>query len=204
MANPRFCSHCGAALNSAAKFCAACGKPIAPQDTTQRPDAPPPAPAAPAETVLGVLPGAVRHSGFLGIKTEAFVIVFTSLRVLFAAQTTEMMKANVLRARDIAKEQGKGFFGQWGAQFGANSGHEYRQRSPQDILAEQPANFFLPISHLRRIHLWEAQSSDEDSVRISYYIEFETGAEKHKFSINDLDIRAWKQQLQQTYGSIVR
>lgn len=204
MANPRFCRHCGAELSSAARFCAACGKPVSAQTVSPNPAAGQPAPAAPSETVLAVLPGAVRHSGFLGVKTESFVIVFTSLRVLFAAQTAEMMKANVMQARDAAREQGKGFFGQWGAQFGANAGREYLQRSPQDILAEQPTNFFLAVNQLRRMHLWEAQSSDDDSVRISYYIEFETGAGKHKFSINDLDLRAWKQQLQQLYGSIVR
>lgn len=205
MAGARFCSNCGSQLNSTSRFCPACGKPVV-QDAASQPAPPQPAPDAYAEreTVLNVIPGAQRHSGFLGIKIETFHIVLTNTRILFAAQSGDMMKANVQRARDQAKDQGKGFFGQWGAQFKANSGHEYMDKSPQFILAEQPGNFYINVDQLRSIKVWEHQSSDENSYHSDYYIEFEIPGGKHKFSFNSLNVREWKREFQRLYGNIVR
>jgi len=205
MAGARFCSNCGKALNPTSRFCAGCGKPV-PQDETSQPAIMPPAQDAFAgrETVVNVIPGAQRHSGFLGLKVQVFHIVLTNMRILFAAQSGDMMKANVMRARDEAKEQGKGFFGQWGAQFGANSGREYMEKSPQFILAEQPGNFYINADQLRKIRVWEQQSSGEDDYSSSYYIEFEIPGGKHKFQFNSLNVREWKRELQQLYGNIVR
>lgn len=215
MAIPYFCSNCGAQLNATAKFCASCGKPTrketdpapaphepAPRAAVTAAAAPVPASSAPQECALAVLPGAVRRSGLMGLKHEMFVIVFTDRRVVFAAQTSEMMKANIQRARDAAKVEGKGFFGQWGAQFGANSGSEYLQIPPQQILAEQPANFYLNNDQMRRIRLNEQH--DDESAISTYTLEFETLGGKFKFHFNNMDIRGWKKQLQQYYGSIVR
>jgi len=204
----RFCSNCGAQLSVTARFCASCGKAV--QQQTAAPSltaASTPAPVVPAssqpqETILGVIPGANRRSGFMGMKIENFVIVITNLRVIFAAQTAQMMQANVQRARLEAKEGGKGFFGQWGAQFGANSGRQYFELAPQQILTEQPTNFFLPANQMRSIKLWESQG-DEDSTS-TYYMEFDTPAGKHKFDFGSLNIRALKDQLRQIYGNIVR
>ena len=204
MANPQFCSKCGARLGATARFCPECGKAIldAPVNQPAQAAAPTPAPAAPQEMPLAVLPGAVRKSGFLGMKQEAFVIVFTARHVLFAAQTSEMMKTNIQRARDEAKEEGKGFFGQWGAQFGANSGREYLSLPPQTILAQQPGNFCFAINQLREMKLKE-QRDDENGLS-TYTLDFETAGGKYTFHFNNLDIRGWKQQLQQLYGNIVR
>ena len=211
MSDTRFCSNCGAELSATANFCGSCGKQFGKAgERVAAPIQPPAAawpqtqPASAQETVIGVIPGGMRRSGFMGLKMEAFVIVLTTSRILFAAQTSEMMKANIQRARDQAKQQGKNFFGQWGAQFGANSGEEYLCKSPQFILAEQPTNFYINADQLRSIHLWESQSSDENSVNSTYYIEFEIPGGKHKFSFNALNIREQKRRLQQFYGNIVR
>jgi len=154
------------------------------------------------EKVVGIIPGATRHSGFIGIKTESFIVVLTNMRIIFAAQTSEMMQANIRRAKDDAKQQGKGFFGQWGAQFGANSGHQYLEIPPQQILAEQPTNFYITRDQLQSVRVWES-SGDEDAVS-TYYMEFRTAGGKHKFTFGQLNVRDLKKQLQNIYGDIVR
>lgn len=210
----RYCSHCGKPLNPQANFCGACGKPTPARTAplaAHRPQSAVPAPAAqvavqaqavPHETVVGVLAGASRRSGFMGLKAEAFALVLTDQRILFAAQTNAMMKENVQRARDEARQQGKGFFGQWGAQLGANSGKQYLQMTPAAILSENPANTFYHAGQIRSIRVREAQG-DEDSVS-TYWLEIETAVGKEKFHFNHLDTRAVKRQLQQLYGDIVR
>jgi hypothetical protein len=225
---PRYCSNCGAQQNGTANFCASCGKPFqksgdpAPQHpvtaaaAAPTPNAPLPyspstapvqpavqaAPAPTSETVHLVIPGAARHSGFLGLKVESFVIVCTSLRIIFALQTTQMMQENIKLARDQAEQQGKGFFGKWGAQFSANSGKKYWEIPPQQILAETPDNFAIERQQLRSIRMRE-EYSDENTAS-SYKLEFDTTAGKHKFRFGSLNMRELKKQFQQMYGNIVR
>lgn len=172
----------------------------APSPVKQAPPAP--VPPMPQEVVVGVIPGAVRQSGLMGLKMETFVIVLTNLRLLFAVQTQAMMMDNVKQARNAAKQQGAGFFGQWGAQLGANSGQQYLGMQPQQILAENPGNYFLPANQLRRIHLKEVD--DDDGGATQYFIEFEALSGKQKFRLNHMRTRELKKQLQQYYGNIVR
>lgn len=229
MADPRYCSKCGTQLRPTSNFCPTCGKavPKAAEQMSHHPESPrvlspaalpssPPStinpkfqpapqdqvPAPSIETVVGIIPGATRHSGFIGIKTESFIVVLTNMRIIFAAQTSEMMQANIKRAKDEAKQQGKGFFGQWGAQFGANSGHRYLEIPLQQILAEQPTNFYITRDQLQSVRVWES-SGDEDAVS-TYYMEFRTAGGKHKFTFGQLNVRDLKKQLQNIYGNIVR
>lgn len=218
MGEPRYCSSCGAPMSSAAIFCPSCGKQVVREQvagqqhqqvfaipTVLQPAAPPAPQAAPAqmqETIHIVLGGGNRHSGFLGFKVESFMIVFTDLRVIFAHQTTQMMSENVKRARDEAEQQGKGFFGKWGAQFGANSGKHYWHMPPQQILAEQPTNFAINREHLRSIRM--RQEYTDENAPDSYQMEFDTVAGKHKFKFGHLNTRELKKQIQSIYGNIVR
>ena len=221
MGEHRYCSKCGAQMNITANFCAACGKQVVsggntaqtrPEDSSVRaaqqhvvlavPLESRPASAQAEETIQIILGGAARHSGFLGLKVEIFFIVFTNLRIIFAHQTGQMMSENVKRARDEAEQQGKGFFGKWGAQFGANSGKHYWQMPPQQILAEQPTNFAVNREHLRSIRMRQ-EYSDENSPD-TYQMEFDTAAGKHKFKFSSLNMREMKKQIQAIYGNIVR
>jgi len=138
----------------------------------------------------------------LGLKIEPFIIVFTNLRIIFAFQTTQMMQENVRQARQQAEQEGKGFFGKWGAQLGANSGKQYQQVPPQQILAETPNNFAIHREHLRSIRMREDYST-EDSPS-TYTMEFDTVAGKHKFKFGHLNMRDLKKFFQQLYGNIVR
>lgn len=154
------------------------------------------------ETIQLVIPGVNRHSGFLGLKVEMFILVCTEWRIIFARQTTQMMKENVAQARQEAEQQGKNFFGKWGAQFGANSGKQYWEKQPEQILAEQPDNFALRREELRSIRLRE-QYNGEDAAT-THKLEFETAAGKHKFRLGDVNAKEYKKQFQRLYGNIVR
>ena len=222
MEDPKYCSYCGSGLNADSNFCPSCGKLVqkenAPSQQTDSSAAVKPTAAGPArysavtpqpeapmpsrETICLVLQGAARHSGFLGLKVEQFVIVFTNLRIIFAFQSMDKMKENMLRARAEAEKAGKGFFGKWGAQLGANTGKEYWEIPPHEALVETASNFAIDREHLRSIRLRE-ETGDENAVS-TYRMEFHTTEGKHKFRFGNMNMRELKKQLNQLYGNIVR
>ena len=206
----RYCEQCGQPLGADVRFCGRCGRPVMGdvpvkgdrQIMGDLPVAPTVQPAdGPAEIVLGVIPGAARSKGFLGLGRTAFVIVVTSHRLIIATQTNEMMKENIRRARDEAKAAGKGFFGQWGSQMGANFGRHYLTLPPQQILAEHPENTFILPSQLKEVRIQE--EGDDDSPT-TYKLRLKTHAEKIEFTFQWLDERAARQLLEQLLGAGVR
>ena len=217
---PRYCRFCGAPLSESANFCPSCGKqvsksaesstttpinmPVVPTRpaTQTQPATQTLSPAPNAESIHLILPGANRHSGFLGMKVENFIIVFTNRRILFALQTQKKIQENIQKARQTAENQGKNFFGKWGAQLSANNGSQYWEFPPHRILAEEPENFAIEREHLRSIRMRE-QGGDEDAVS-TYSMEFDTTAGKHKFRFGNLRIRELKKQFQELYGNVVR
>ena len=97
----------------------------------------------PVEQILGVAGNLVRTSGFLGMKRQTFSVILTNYRVIFAEMTKERINALIEQARQSAKAQGEGFFGQWGAQLGTSFNYHqiYWQMPPDAALAESPNNF---------------------------------------------------------------
>ena len=160
---PRFCTACGTPLAEGHAFCTACGAPVpspAPQAEPAPPAAPvaaPPAPvaapapqpapqpAAPGERILAVLGNLTQTGGFMGMKAKTYSIIITDWRLIFAELTKERITAMVNQARDAAKAEGKGFFGQWGAQIGTSFNYHqvYWEMAPEAALAETPGNFAI-------------------------------------------------------------
>jgi len=130
------------------------------------------------------------------------MIVFTNLRIIFALQTTQMMQENVKRAQLEAQREGKGFFGKWGAQLRANSGKQYWQIPPQQILAEHPSNFAINREQIRSIRMRENYTHEDAASTYTMTLDTTTG--KHKFRFGSLRIRDLKKQFQQLYGNVVR
>jgi len=133
------------------------------------PPAPPIRGAAPAEVVCGVIPGAFQRKGMLGLGQQAITLVLTNYRVIFAMQTNQMLQEQVRQVQSEAKEEGKGFFGQWGAQLSASSKY-YQQKAPGAILAEQPGNFFIPHNQLRAVkfHVVHGGDNSPDEYRLEF------------------------------------
>jgi hypothetical protein len=150
----RFCTSCGAALTPADHFCSSCGKPLA--SPTQVPPpapvyAPPPAPPQPAvnnEALIGIIPAVSRKKNLMAM--EGFNIIVTQRRMIFAVMTNDMIN-------QAAKQAGKegGFFG--GMLNAATVGYTFYKRyltmPPDAALAENPQNFAVELSQIRKIKI---------------------------------------------------
>ncbi len=169
---PRFCTACGGALAEDARFCTGCGAPVA--TPVEAPAAAPVATpvatpvAAPAQTderVVSVIPNASLKKGFMGISRTSYVLVFTERRIIFAEVTKDMLKQSVADARDAAKSDGKGFFGQWGAQLGAYSklAEAYLVLPPDEALAQNPENFAIDKASVEKAKLKSGMVGDADT-----------------------------------------
>jgi len=167
-----YCGNCGAELIPNTKFCGNCGMTQQPQpqqsqpsqpygnlNTAAAPFPPPPPPSdlnqfstqAPVdtptqqgsgETVMGAI--FLRRMKSLG-RYDSFTGVVTNQRLIFAQLTSQMAKDAAMQARDKAKAEGKGFFGQWGEQLKATFSYtqKYLTMAPAAILVETPGNFAI-------------------------------------------------------------
>lgn len=136
------------------------------------------------EKIISVIPGAYRPKSF-GRK-DSFTIICTDERTIFAQFTGQMMKDAVKEARDKAKEEGKGFFGQWGAQMSSTSNYHnrYWETAPADILAETEGNFDLSHAQLDKLKAKKKVEHDDDSFEVKTELQFESGKNKYKFMID--------------------
>ncbi|MCS7060138.1 MAG: zinc ribbon domain-containing protein [Anaerolineae bacterium] len=204
---PRFCAHCGAPLSREARFCGQCGQSVgAPAGAPASSPISSPAtePVAPAEPVLGFVPTVQRRSGFMGLKAEAFTIMVTPARLVFVPIGSEEMKQAVAEARERAKQAGKGFFGQWGAQLGwLGILHERLATTPVDAtLASRPGSFFIPLFAIKRIKI-DVDVGDEDSPTTTHLV-IDTQADKHSYELTSGNSREVKALLRQVLGDNVK
>lgn len=116
-----------------------------------------------AERTIAVIGNLTRASGFMGVKQKAYTLMITDRRLLFAELTKERMNAVLAQAKEEAKAQGKGFFGQWGAQLGGsmNQHQAYWQMSPEEALAEAPGNFEVDRGAIKEVKFKTGISDDE-------------------------------------------
>ena len=175
-ATPKFCTGCGGALAEGARFCTGCGAAVAPA----------PAPAASGERPVAIIPNASLKKGFMGMKVTSYTLVLTESRIIFAEATAAMLKQSVADARDAAKADGKGFFGQWGAQMGAYSklAQGYLSMDPALALAENPGNFAIEESAIASSKLKRGMTGDSDTnATPDRLIIKTTGGEKYTISL---------------------
>jgi len=171
------------------------GPPPAYDPAPRRPSAPP------GEGVVGVIPLLERRKGLLG--SESFTLVLTLERLIFAKMTAQMLKEIVAQARQEAKAQGKGFFGQWGAQLGAYSAHaqRYLQMPVEAILRENPDNFQIPVAQVRKVRIrsgyHDQDHSDPDRLEIH-------AGNKMRFSLKGASAGEAKKVLRQVLGDRVK
>jgi len=179
-----YCGSCGGALQSADAFCTTCGAPVAPPAV---PVASAPAPAATppsAEQVLAVIGGLTLVGGFMGLKQKAYTLIITERRLVFAEITKEKATAAVNAARDQAKAEGKGFFGQWGAQIASAGSYNdaYWRMSPDAALAETPGNWAIERSQFQGAKFRTGMSDENTQTPDVLTIKASTG--KWKFNVS--------------------
>lgn len=200
MSEPRFCGACGGVLQDGDAFCTTCGVPSAVEVAPAAAPAPAPAPASPAggEQILAVVPKLTLVGGFMGFKQTTYTLVITERRLVFAEFTKERATAMVNAARDGAKAEGKGFFGQWGAQLKSAAGYEnvYWQMSPDAALAETPGNWAIERSEYQGAKFRHG-TSDDDGNSSPDVLKIKAASGKYKFHISG-SLRDLKKTFQET------
>jgi hypothetical protein len=103
------------------------------------------------ERVVGVIPVARTKAGMFSTKT--WTLVFTTHRLILAEMTKQAVSAQTERARAGAKDAGKGFMGQWGAQLKSSIsfGAHYLAFDPDAVLAESPDNAAILAAEIRAL-----------------------------------------------------
>jgi hypothetical protein len=199
----RFCSNCGQPVVSDARFCGSCGSPLntppvsAPVLTPTEPNITPiPQSTAPSavpvfsdsEPVLGAFL-ASRKTGIF--SQEGVHIILTGKRLVCAVFTNEMIK-------QAAKQEGKSGFlsGMIGA---ATVGYTYYKHylsmSPDVALKENPQNFAIDLTRIRKIKLERGRKRSNPGqnkgiihaadVYEDGKLEIEATGEKYTFSVSD-------------------
>ena len=205
----RHCPYCGSILSASASFCGKCGRFLDPMDDTRDYKDQKPleeetniTEQAPVESVLAVLPPATQRSGFMGMKAEGFVLVLTQTHILFAQQTSTLLKEKAQQARIAAKREGKGFFGQMGAQLGYYKVQRYLQMQPEEIMSETSGNFQIPNQQVSSIRL--KRITDGDGVSSGVRMILRTDKSKLEYTFKNAGKKQIKKLLQITLGDLVR
>jgi len=218
----QYCQSCGKPLNAQARFCGRCGKsvpqlsspltqlPQPAQSPNMQPSRPASQPAAeqpvaqpkPTEFIVTALPVGNQRSGFLGVRAKGYILVLTNLRILLAEQTSEIMKESARQAKEAAKQNGKGFFGQWGAVMGSSGSQRYLQMHPQSILNETTGNYFIANNQVRAVRIKE--NYDPENGRSEVKLTLDTVNSKVELIYTQTNKKEIKQALQQTLGNLVR
>jgi hypothetical protein len=106
-----------------------------------------------SEQLLGVIPNTNKRKGLFGM--EAFNVIVTSQRLIFAQLTADMIKAAAADETKRAKEEGKGgiatFFNT--AFAGYSVYKKYFDMDMASILSENKGNFEVGISEIKRYQL---------------------------------------------------
>lgn len=99
------------------------------------------------------------------LSYEAYNLVVTPKRLIFAAMTTDMLLQAAKEATEESKARGKGFLGQAFATM--TSGMTYYRRlegmAPDQIMASHQKNWQLEINTIRSIRIKDGNAGDSKS-----------------------------------------
>lgn len=153
------------------------------------------------EPILGIV--AVGQSkGFMGMRQDSYNMIVTPSRLVFAHVTLELKKEMTQLAREQAKEKGKGFFGQWGAQLGwMHVLHDrYRRMGVDAVLSQYEGSFAIPNQHVGRVRY--KSSHDDESGQTSHELILRTAGDKLRFKLVSGNLREVKALLREALGGV--
>jgi hypothetical protein len=158
------------------------------------------APSPAHEPVVGVVSRIERRKGLVA---QAFNLVLTPQRLVFARLTSQMLRDAAEQARQAARAQGVGFMGQWGAVTQANAAicARYYHTPVEVILREHPDNFSIPAGQVQRVQIIQGDV-DEDQVTHGRMVIHAPG--KMTFTLRGGDAAQARQALRQVLGGRVR
>ncbi len=147
--------------------------------------------------------GPLNKPKLMGLANDSFTLVVTKEQSILAKLTSDIMKSVVEEARHKAKQEGKGFFGQWGSQItgGMNYTQRYLSMTPEEILKESPANFSIPNSSISSVEVKYRENNDDDGMGRSEW-KVTIRAYSHKLGLRCNSDP--KDELKKAYGEIVK
>lgn len=138
-------------------------------------------------------------------RYDSWTAVITNYRVIFA-QTTDKMAANAaLQAKEQAKAEGKGFWGQYKDQIKGfyNFSQRYLTMDPNAAMAETQGNFAIDNASIREIKI---QAKDEyrggDYYQSEYSVEIKSAQGTYEFRMDENNQAT--NLLKQVYGERVK
>lgn len=132
--------------------------------------------------------GPLNKPKLMGLTNDSFTLIVTKDQSIFAKLTSEIMKSVAEEARQQAKQEGKGFFGQWGSQIagGMNYTQRYLRMGSEEILKENAANFSIPNSSINYVEVKYKDNSDDDGTgRSEWAINIHAHSHKLNFKCNN-------------------
>jgi hypothetical protein len=153
------------------------------------------------EPVIGIIAGLAQQKG---LSARQYNLVVTQQRLIFARLTEQMLKDAMGEARQEAKAEGRGFFGQWGAQFKANAKvcERYYHMPIDMILRENPDNFVIYPQQVKRVRIQMADAFNETGNNVDRLI-IQAGS-KMTFLLKSTNARDAKNILRQVLGGVVK
>ena len=155
------------------------------------------------ENVIGVM--LLRKPKSMG-RYDTYTGVVTTQRLIFAQMTSAMLTNAIQAARDQAKNEGRGFWGQWADQLRASFGYTQRYLSmdPNAALAETPGNFFVNNADIREVKLnvKNLYRGNEPVQLHEFELEVHNPQGKYEFRMDERD--EYVNLLKQVYGERVK
>lgn len=139
--------------------------------------------AAQQSQVIGVI--AFRKPKSFG-RYDSFTGVITPFQLIFAQMTADMVKDAAMQAREQAKADGKGFWGQWSDQIKASFGYtkKYLTMDPAAIIAETPGNFAIDNNSITEIKLKNSYLN-KDNTRYEWEVHINSYTGKYEFRMDN-------------------
>ena len=127
-------------------------------------------------------------------RWDAYIILATSQNLLLIQLTNEMINRSIKEAQEKAKAEGKGFWGQWGAQLGTSFDYaaKYTGWTKEQVLAEIPSAQLIPNQSVTKIELTSSVNSADYGKAVQrndYKLKIYTTGGKHELEAGTLDTK---------------
>ncbi len=153
------------------------------------------------EKIIGIIPNV--NGGLLGSK--AFNLIVTDRGIIVAQLTNKMLKEEMNKTHQEAKDRGDGFLTRIGNQMNSRATfhQKYFSMNKDQIINETEGNYYISESEIKKIRMKSGQVYEEEkSTPNQLKIVWSSG--KAKFSFNQITTTEAKKILQQTVGKKVK
>jgi hypothetical protein len=154
------------------------------------------------EKIVGILPNA--SSGLFGQKS--YNLIITTTRLIAAITTNKMLKEAVQQTRQQSKQQADGILKQVSKTVMSTMGYhqKYYDMSIEEILLENPENFFIDKDMIKKIKVLSGTYIPEQAITNPHTLKIKTTTAKHKFLFKTMQPKEVKKLLVIPFGPIIK